>query len=131
MSNAADLWARIQECERGQIRAESEKSNLKEKINELNYKVSDLNNTLRDKERCILELNRKLVSFDSVCLHFLFMQLNSKEDGLTEVEIQETLKEKVRTLEAYMIDIAHSVIKDSEQSSVEGGSKISPITPFK
>lgn len=40
-----------------------------------------------------------------------------QEEGMTEAEIQETLREKVRTLESYMVDIAQTVIKDSEQSS--------------
>lgn len=45
--------------------------------------------------------------------YIIFLQ----EEGMTEAEIQETLREKVRTLESYMVDIAQTVIKDSEQSS--------------
>lgn len=46
------------------------------------------------------------------------LSLNTlQEEGMTEAEIQETLREKVRTLESYMVDIAQTVIKDSEQSS--------------
>ncbi|KAB7497272.1 hypothetical protein Anas_06224, partial [Armadillidium nasatum] len=41
------------------------------------------------------------------------------DDGLTEAEIQETLREKVRTLETYLVDIAQTVIKDSEHNSQE------------
>ncbi|KAL7640451.1 UNVERIFIED_CONTAM: hypothetical protein RMT77_008726 [Armadillidium vulgare] len=113
MSNAADLWARIQDCERAQTKLESEKSTLKEKINDLNSKVSELNNTLRDKDRCIQDLNRKL------------------DDGLTEAEIQETLREKVRTLETYLVDIAQTVIKDSEHSTVGLEAKSPPSVAFK
>ncbi|XP_063597935.1 rootletin-like [Penaeus indicus] len=99
VANPSDLWGRIQECEKSQMRAEAEKNNLKEKINDLNSRLSELNNSLRDKERTIQDLNKKL------------------EEGMTEAEIQETLREKVRTLESYMVDIAQTVIKDSEQSS--------------
>lgn len=60
--NPADLWGRLQECEKNQMRAEAEKSSLKEKINDLNSRISELNNSLRDKERTILDLNKKLVS---------------------------------------------------------------------
>lgn len=66
MSSPADLWARIQDCERAQAKLESEKALLKDKINELNNKVSELNNILRDRERCIQDLNRKLVCFSSI-----------------------------------------------------------------
>ena len=61
VANPSDLWGRIQECERSQVRAETEKTNLKEKINELNSRVAELNNGLRDKERTIHDLNKKLV----------------------------------------------------------------------
>ena len=39
-----------------------------------------------------------------------------QEEGMVEVEVQHSLREKVRTLETYMVDIAQSVIKDAEQS---------------
>ena len=42
---------------------------------------------------------------------------------MSEAEIQETLREKVRTLEAYMVDIAQTVIKDSEQSASDADGK--------
>lgn len=42
---------------------------------------------------------------------------------MAEADYQETLKEKVRTLEAYMVEIAQTVIKDSEQSTGEGEAK--------
>ncbi|XP_066951894.1 rootletin-like isoform X2 [Macrobrachium rosenbergii] len=105
VANPSDLWGRIQECERSQVRAETEKTNLKEKINELNSRIAELNNGLRDKERTITELNKKL------------------DEGMSEAEIQETLREKVRTLEAYMVDIAQTVIKDSEQSTGDADGK--------
>ncbi|XP_071552290.1 LOW QUALITY PROTEIN: uncharacterized protein [Panulirus ornatus] len=105
VANPADLWGRIQECEKSQLRAETEKNSLKEKISELNSRISELNNSLRDKERTIQDLNKKL------------------DEGMTEAEIQETLREKVRTLEAYMVEIAQTVIKDSEQSTGDADSK--------
>lgn len=46
-----------------------------------------------------------------------------QDEGVAEADYQETLKEKVRTLEAYMVDIAQTVIKDSEQSTGEGEAK--------
>ena len=61
MASPTDLWARIQDCEKSQVRAETEKANLKEKINELSTNISELSNTLKEKERCITDLNRKLV----------------------------------------------------------------------
>ena len=61
MSTPSDLWARIQDYERVQLRAESEKASLKDKINDLTSRISELNNSLRDRERCIQDLNRKLV----------------------------------------------------------------------
>lgn len=42
---------------------------------------------------------------------------------MTEAEIQESLREKVRTLENYMVEIAQTVIKDSEQSAGESEAK--------
>ena len=47
----------------------------------------------------------------------------TQDEGVAEAEYQETLKEKVRTLEAYMVDIAQTVIKDAEQSTGEGEAK--------
>ncbi|XP_069959044.1 rootletin isoform X2 [Cherax quadricarinatus] len=105
VSNPSDLWGRIQECERSQMRAEAEKNSLKEKISELNSRISELNTNLRSKERTIQDLNRKL------------------DEGMTEAEVQETLKEKVRTLESYMVEIAQTVIKDSEQSTSDADAK--------
>ena len=61
MATPTDLWARIQDCEKSQVRAETEKANLKDKISELTSRISELSNILRDKERCITDLNRKLV----------------------------------------------------------------------
>lgn len=70
VANPSDLWGRIQECEKSQMRAEAEKNNLKEKINDLNSRLSELNNSLRDKERTIQDLNKKLVSFKFlICLN--------------------------------------------------------------
>lgn len=54
-----------------------------------------------------------------------------QDDGITEAEVQETLREKVRTLETYLVDIAHTVIKDSEQSTLDGESKTPPAVAFK
>lgn len=47
----------------------------------------------------------------------------TQDEGVAEAEYQETLKEKVRTLEAYMVEIAQTVIKDAEQSAGEGETK--------
>ena len=62
MASPADLWARIQDCEKLQARTDAEKTTLKDKIGDLNSRVSDLSTSLKDRERCILDLNRKLVS---------------------------------------------------------------------
>ena len=69
VANPADLWGRIQECEKAQMRTESEKSSLKEKINDLNSRISELNNSLRNKDRTIQDLNKKLVSVPALCLY--------------------------------------------------------------
>ncbi|KAF2365634.1 hypothetical protein FHG87_003615 [Trinorchestia longiramus] len=97
MASPADLWARIQECEKLQARTDAEKQTLKEKIADLNARVAELNTSLKDRDRCINDLNRKM------------------EEGATEAEVQEGLKEKVRALEAYLLDIAQCVLRDSEQ----------------
>lgn len=72
VANPSDLWGRIQECEKSQMRAEAEKNNLKEKINDLNSRLSELNNSLRDKERTIQDLNKKLVSVLASSLHIMY-----------------------------------------------------------
>ena len=46
-----------------------------------------------------------------------------QDEGVAEAEYQETLKEKVRTLEAYMVEIAQTVIKDAEQTGGEAEAK--------
>ena len=38
---------------------------------------------------------------------------------MTEAEVQEGLKEKVRTLETYLLDIAQCVVRDAEQLRVD------------
>ena len=61
MASPADLWARIQDCEKLQARTEAEKETLKDMISDLNSRVNELSTSLKDRERCILDLNRKLV----------------------------------------------------------------------
>lgn len=37
-----------------------------------------------------------------------------QEEGVTEAEVQEGLREKVRTLETYLLDIAQCVLRDAD-----------------
>ncbi|XP_047738339.1 centrosome-associated protein CEP250-like [Hyalella azteca] len=96
MASSSDVWARVQEGEKLLARTEAEKRDLRDKISDLNTRVSELSAALRDKELCILDLNRRV------------------EEGATEAEAQEALRQKVRGLEAYLLDIAQCVLRDAD-----------------
>ena len=49
---------------------------------------------------------------------------------MVEADVQNTLREKVRTLETYMVDIAQTVIKDAEQGPGDHDTK-TPISSFR
>ena len=56
--------------------------NLKTKIADLNSKVLELNNNLRDKERTIIDLNKKLVRKDVFVLDSIILLQNLSVMGL-------------------------------------------------